>query len=350
MDSYSSDHTLKFTGELTKEFLDKCQEELEKSGICIISDLLTDQECINLENGCWTMLQEITAKWKTPINKNDETTWDMTKFFPLHHMLVQQLVSHSQVCWDARQNSKVVKVFQHLWDTEKLVTSFDGMSIHFPPEKTKLTKDWYNPKKQKSWIHCDQSYKRNELECYQAWVTPLDVNPGDATLVYLENSHLHHQKFASTLSPIPTLSSPKGNVVRAHRLEDEWYVLKEEDLKTYNEYGCKLKCVTCPKGSLVLWDSRTIHCGREPLKERLVPNMRICIYVCMLPRSSCSNAVLTKRKKYYDENRTTKHNPVMSNVFPKQPRIRSSEDKTEYEETMSYPTKAKLTALGKSLI
>lgn len=330
---YSSDHTIR--GGPLKDLLPLISEELRKHGVCIIPGLLDDDECNNLETDTWKMLEEISSKWTTPIRRDDSKTWDLSKFFALHHMLIQQLVSHSQVCWSARQNPKVVEVFRHLWKTDDLVTSFDGMSIHFPPEETGIKKDWYNPKLQKSWIHCDQSYRRNNLECYQSWITPLDVNSGDATLLYLDGSHNFHGKFAETLKERPS---------------DDWYVLTEEDLKKYQSYGCSKKLVTCPKGSLVLWDSRTIHCGLEPLKERAIPNMRICIYICMVPRNRCSEAVLKKRRKYYDENRTTKHNPAHSNVFGKLPRIRSEKERAVYIETMSQPARGVLTDLGKSLI
>lgn len=333
MNLYSSDHTV--SNVPLKDQLSLISEELEKYGVCIIPSLLDDDECSHLETECWKMLEEITVNWETPIKQDDPKTWNLTKFYALHHMLIQQLVSHSQMCWSARQNPKIVEVFRHLWKTQDLVTSFDGISVHFPPEKSGIKKDWYNPKLQKSWIHCDQSYKRNSLECYQSWVTPLAVNPGDATLVYYEGSHKFHDTFAKAMGETPS---------------EDWYVLKADDIQKYESYGCQKKMVTCPKGSMVIWDSRTIHCGLEPQKERLNPNMRICIYVCMVPRSRCTDAVLKKRRKYFEENRTTKHNPAFSNVFSKFPRIRSEKERREYIETTSYPTKAILTDLGKSLI
>ena len=44
-------------------------------------------------------------------------------------------------------------------------------------------------------VHSDQCYKRNEFECVQSWMTLKDVNRGDATLAFLENSHLYHEDF-----------------------------------------------------------------------------------------------------------------------------------------------------------
>jgi len=102
-------------------------------------------------------------------------------------MLIQHWgIGHAQFNWDIRQNPKVVNIFAKLWDVNNkdLVTSFDGASIHFPSEETKS--GWY---KGKDWFHTDQSYTRNDLECYQSWVTAYDVNEGDDTLAFLEKSH-----------------------------------------------------------------------------------------------------------------------------------------------------------------
>ena len=70
----------------------------------------------------------------------------------------------------------------------KLLTSFDGTSFGLPHETTKI-----KPSTDK-WFHTDQSYSRNDFEAIQSWVTGYDVNEGDATLGFLENSHLFHKQ------------------------------------------------------------------------------------------------------------------------------------------------------------
>jgi ectoine hydroxylase-related dioxygenase (phytanoyl-CoA dioxygenase family) len=50
------------------------------------------------------------------------------------------------------------------------------------------------------------------------------------------------------------------------KAKNDWYKLNKEEEKFFLEKGCKIKKIMCPKGSLVLWDSRTIHCGVEALK------------------------------------------------------------------------------------
>ena len=53
-------------------------------------------------------------------------------------MLHQWNIGHSKLSWDIRQEEGVLKVFSKIWNEkpENLLTSFDGMSIHLPPEVT----------------------------------------------------------------------------------------------------------------------------------------------------------------------------------------------------------------------
>jgi hypothetical protein len=234
-------------------------------------------------------------------------------------------VGHSTLAWNVRKNDKVVNIFETLWDCPKqdLLTSFDGVSVHFPPEVT--NKGWLQPKNYSGLgsLHCDQSFLRNDFECVQSWITAFDVNPGDATLTFLENSHLFHREFKERFSieEREDLGSP------AVRGAMDWYQLKkQEELDFYvQEKGCVKKSITCPAGSMVFWDSRTIHAGQEACKERPVPNMRCVVYVCMQPRLGISEAQLKKKQTAFQEMRTTSHYPKNIKLFPKTPRTYGKE-------------------------
>ena len=82
---------------------------------------------------------------------------------------------------------------------------------------------------------------------------------------------------------------------------------------------CEKVRVACPKGSLVLWDSRTVHCGAEPLR-RTEPRIRSVIYLCYLPRSHATEANLRKKIKAFEDQRTTSHWPNKPKLFPLKPR------------------------------
>ena len=152
------------------------------------------------------------------------------------------------------------------------------MSFHIPPEITGF--GWAN-KTDKLWLHTDQSYLRNDFECVQGWINAYDTNEGDATLVVLEGSHKYHSDFAKEFEE----TSP-----------DDWFLLNQEQIKWYIDgKKCVKKMIKCPAGSLVLWDSRTIHCAKEPDTKRYQPNYRCVVYLCYTPRSFASIGMLNTK-------------------------------------------------------
>ena len=209
-------------------------------------------------------------------------------------------VGHAQVCWDLRQKEKIVDIFKCFWGDDELLTSFDGLSFNMPPEET--NRGWYRGN---TWFHTDQSYMRPDFECVQSWITGLDVNPGDATLTFMEGSNTYHQEFKETFS----ITDKK-----------DWQKLNREQEQFYRGKGCEYKRIACPKGSIVFWDSRTIHCGCEALRERSEPNFRAVVYLCYTPKSLCTPSLLKKKQKAFNELRTTSHWPHKPKLFSKKPR------------------------------
>lgn len=59
--------------------------------------------------------------------------------------------SHEQMAWEARMEPAVIEVFEKLWETNELITSFDGMNISLPNRKDIV----WSP-----WPHCDQNPER----------------------------------------------------------------------------------------------------------------------------------------------------------------------------------------------
>ena len=277
---------------------------LNQYGVAIIPNVLNNQECEEMKSGMWDYLEHITTDFDTPINRNNPVSWkELKQLYPKHSMLLQQWgIGHAQFIWNLRQNQKLTNIFSNIWGVpaNDLVVSFDGASFHMPPETT--GNGWY---KGKSWLHSDQCFLRNDLECIQSWVTAYDVNQGDATLAFLEGSHRLHRDFKDHFQIT---------------VKDDWFLLANED--QYNFYvnrGCEPHCIKCPKGSIVLWDSRTIHCGQEAMKERPVPNQRCVAYLCYLPRINVSQKNLQKKIKAFEELRTTNHWPNKPKLFALKP-------------------------------
>jgi len=288
------------------------RETIQKYGVAIIPKVINEEECEDMLKGVHNYLEHITQNWEIPFKIEDKTTWrQFYNLLPLHNMLIQHWnVGHNQASWNLRQNSKVVDIFVKLWDVkqEDLLVSFDGLSFQLPPEQT--NKGYFR----QPWYHTDQSYTRNEFDCVQSWISALDVNEGDATLMFLEGSNKYHGECAKHF-----------NI----KDKDDWYKLDDQELKFYKDKGCEEVRIVCGKGDLVLFDSRTIHCGSESIKGRSQENMRCVIYLCYLPRQGTSEAILKKKKKAFNEMRTTKHNPRKSLLFAKNPRTYGGEELPE---------------------
>ena len=292
--------------------IDGLRATIDTYGVAIIPDVLDNDECEMLVDGVWNYFEHITKDWKEPnkpIDRNDKTTWrEFYKLYPKHSMLIQEWnVGQAQVSWDFRQKEKLVDIFAKFWNCnrEDLLVSFDGLSLNLPPEVTR--KGW---RRNKTWYHTDQSYLTEGFQCLQSWITGLDVNEGDETLSFYEGSNNYHHEF--------------GEEFKINEKAD-WYKLNEEEEKFYIDKGCAIKHIKCPKGSMVFWDSRTIHCGIEPSKNRQTENIRAIVYLCYMPRKLCSNANLKKKQKAFDELRTTNHYPCKPKLFPKNPRTYGAE-------------------------
>ncbi len=281
------------------------KQMLDAYGVAIIPNLINSKECDQMKTGMWDYLETVTANLPVPMKKSDHKTWSSFKhLYPKHSMLIQNWsIGHAQFIWKLRTNPKIMKVFSKLWscDPEDLLVSFDGASFHFPPEITGF--GWVD--ESKTWLHSDQSYYKPGFSCVQSWINAYDTNDGDATLTVLEGSNRFHQEFANTFKP---------------ENRTDWNLLEKRELDWYEKTkGCARVNIKCPAGSLVLWDSRTIHCGTEPNKSRTKSNYRCCVYLCYTPRSMATEAILSKKIKAWKDLRTTSHWPHRPNLFPKYP-------------------------------
>jgi len=290
----------------TKETL---RATIDTFGVAIIPNVLGEEECTALVSGIWDFFEHITQEWEVPIQRGFDDSWKgFYKLYPMHSMLIQHWgVGHAQVSWDLRQNEKIVDIFAHFWkcSPRDLLVSFDGLSFNLPPEVTK--RGW---NKQNTWYHTDQTYTENDFKCIQSWVTGLDVNEGDATLSFMEGSNTFHKECGQHFQ-----LTEKRNWFQLNKEQEDFYVAK----------GCAYKNIKCPKGSLVCWDSRTIHCGVEASKSRAKPNFRAIVYLCYMPRQLCSVKNLEKKKKAFEEFRTTSHWPCNPTLFGTSPRTYGGE-------------------------
>jgi ectoine hydroxylase-related dioxygenase (phytanoyl-CoA dioxygenase family) len=316
--------------------VDEIKEKLDKYGVAVIPNVLSEQECLEMQQQMWDMLAKLTEKWETPITKDPSTWIHFYKLLPLHSMMFKHWIGHANIMWKLRQHSKIMEVFSQLHNvnTNHLLTSFDGASINLPHEQT--NRGFYRGN---NWLHMDQAPKRNGKECYQSWVTAFDVHEGDATLSFLEGSHKHHKEFAERFN--------------MKTFDVDWVKIgdNEAQLDFYlNEKGCPRRAIKGSKGMMVVWDSRLIHCGQESMQWREAPNFRFIAYICMMPRMLATPDVLKRRQQLFEEQRMTSHWPHRLNVNGKQPRIYSKDDKVHIDNITPLGKPTNITAVGRRLI
>jgi len=274
------------------------RETIEKYGVAICP-ILDDDECNNMINNKWKLLEFLTKKFEIPIDRNNKDTYkQILELYPNHKMLIQHWnVGHSELVWNVRQNNKVKDVFSKIWKTDDLIVSFDGASIYILDKPSRES----NP-----WFHVDQSYTRNDFECIQSWINGYDTNEGDATLIIIESSNNYHKDFQKEFN----ISDKK-----------DWFKLQnKEQYDFYINKGCNEKAIKCPRGYGVFWDSRTLHYGNPVQKSASANfNYRCVVYICMSPRSLATSKDLEKRKKHFENLRMTSHWPHKPKLFPKIP-------------------------------
>lgn len=245
---------------------------LEADGFEVILNLFTEEELTFMSKLMWVLLKAISIYTSKPIEETDLSTYRSLWELGLKHGMLMQFdkIGHNPISWFVRQHPNVIREFIRIYQTDRLLTSFDTLSISLPCEIT--NRGWYRGKE---WFHTDQNFQRNGFECVQGLVNVFDVNEGDATLRVLRKSHKLHKDFQDQFQIDHS---------------SDWCLLTPEQKQFYTDrLGPDSDiCVKAPAGSLILWDSRTIHQGMEPQRGRKKPNIRCVVYVCMTPASLAS--------------------------------------------------------------
>lgn len=283
--------------------VDDALEIFKEKGVVILTGVLNKEECREMREGAWETAKFLTQNLPVPATEENSSS---LQFLQPHHggLYQHHRWGHAPYVWKVRQNPKVMEFhrrFYKLDSPEDLLVSFDG--IHFAPGH----KTFYGHHS----VHLDQGFEKDKagkFMCIQGWVTSEDVNPGDGTFRFLSGSHHYHKEFCDHFG----MKDHKGDWVMIGGRE------KTPGYKWYRGKGCKDICVTCPAGSMVLWDSRLVHSGIEKLEET-ESHLRNIVYVCYMPREECLKT-LKKRKDIFDPDhqyfmRNTTHWPDQMKLF-----------------------------------
>jgi hypothetical protein len=270
--------------------LDNLTKTIDKYGVAVLPNVITETECDEFR----TKMFDYLKRELNIVTPNDL----MDKLRPSHGGMVKTHgVPLTRMVLDLKTDERVIEPFRRVWQEDDLVTSLDGMFIGPPPELT------FNPQifhPEKTTFHFDQSSDKIDFHCMQSFINLEHTEHGDGCLSVMTGSHKLHDKFFRHFN-IDT----KGR---------DWYLInKDSHHQWFLDNGCEWKMICAPKGSMVMWDSRTLHMGSLPREDRPNPlKWRFLHYVCYGPARLQTSEDIRLKRQAYRENQCTAHWPHTS--------------------------------------
>jgi len=219
--------------------------ELKEKGFTVVENVISPEHC-----------DEAIREYKTWLSNFGDG-------FPntFNSLLKGHNSGHMSTTWRIRLKTK--PVFAQLWNTEKLLTSFDAIAIGQPPEDD--TEEFQDPNKY--WLHADCTPSRVGLHAYQGSVYLEEQREDDWTFQVIEGSHRYLEQLFDEHPRATEEARKKGYI----------FFLGEEDQSFFLSKGCKLARVPVPKGGMILWDNRLVHANARPIKVLHLPEyVRVC--------------------------------------------------------------------------
>lgn len=354
------EHPVSITAEGEQPLIASYLKDLEELGYCVIPQVLSNAEAESLYQRVW---HEFIEKAWPNCRMDDRSNWKDA--FPIQNTMgiFAGPAGQTQVMWDLREDLRIVDIFARVWNTQDLIVSMDGMSFMCPPE---IREGFIEP-----WPHVDQAVIRRQDEVAHCNSPPADfvsesllkTQPftiqgqflfedsldGDGGFYCIPKSHLRFNEFAPVLESINALKVPKAERRKARQeFMDEFF---GHGTDASGKPYC-MQHITAPRGSVILWDSRTIHWNQHASKDRPysdAPKVRMVGYLCYVPKARLTDAGRVLRKEAFEKGVSTGHNPTF-------PELKYSKDHifpefSRYLEDPSYiQPKINLTPLGESLL
>jgi len=145
--------------------MEKHKKELQENGYTIFRNLLSEEEVNEYKNEFNNWLDKV------------EDLRKLHSMIDFNGIFKHYEVGNQRFAWLMRTNVKIVNIFKELWETDELVTSFDGC-CYYPKEYVG---------EERYWTHTDQSSRKKGVYCYQSFVSL--TNNSERTLQIYEGSN-----------------------------------------------------------------------------------------------------------------------------------------------------------------
>ena len=134
-------------------------KHLEENGYVVFKNVIpTESQIDYIKNDIWSWLEQLNFPHNKKIDRNDPETWHDGNWpsDPDTGIVFGFGVGQTEFMWKCRSFPKVKKAFSTIWNTDDLITSFDGCNLYRP---WKYYKRW---KTKGKWWHLDQNARRTE--------------------------------------------------------------------------------------------------------------------------------------------------------------------------------------------
>ena len=311
---------------------DEARRMLAHYGVAVWPDALSEEAAARALTGLWSTLEDTFPDFR----RASPSTWRALRDNGAKHGMLLQThgLGWSQPVVDVRQDPQLVARFAALWSVapEALASSADGLSVYLNTPDSKG--GWHRPGVG-DWLHWDRA-PDDETPSIQGFVNLLPTAEDGAALQLLTKSHRHQAAFAARF--------PHSRSTRFYQLDGQ------VEANFFTDNGAKHVCIAAAPRDLVLWDSRTIHCGRAASRRAELLE-RVVIYTAMQPRAWLDDIKDRERKRRaFAQLRSTTHNAAVGvELFPVYPRVRCAGDEAQKQRSRPIRRPPTLTALGRSL-
>ncbi|KAK2000688.1 phytanoyl-CoA dioxygenase [Colletotrichum falcatum] len=269
------------------------KEEFEKNGFVVIPSVISRDKAAQYQKQAFGWLGSFD---NAALDLTNSATWtpENLPFISGINTFNHYGVVHEKFMWDIRQEPGVIDAFAEIWNTEKLIVSFDALNITLPRRPNHVPRV--------KWPHVDQSPFREGLQCVQGIVNLSKAGPEDGGLTVYPGSHKVTELFF------------REHTDRAQWTRKDFFNYTPEQIAWFEGQGYREHKVVAEPGDLIIWDSRLIHYGAEPTAES--DTIRTVTYVSYAPASFATADALDAKKEAFEKWLATTHWPH-DNIAPR---------------------------------
>ena len=211
---------------------------LNEHGYVVLQGVVDADTVARARTSFWDAIET-----KNPgVDRADTESWELWQLDPRGIVCDGDLM-HCQGAWTIRSHPSVRSAFASIWNDPSLIVSFDSPIMWRP---------WWLPQKE-HWrpfcegLHVDQNpFHKPDRCCVQGMVPLYDVSETTGGLAVVHQSHIDEAR--NLLK--------KNHPRMSGALSGDFCQLRPDD-----RYQGQERLLLASAGDLILWDSRTIHCG-----------------------------------------------------------------------------------------